>query len=341
MSASRAQGESRRERDRRAQRRERLIIAGLVGLLTVAGIVVLVGLYVTQYLPPRAHVLRVGESDYNASEVARRAVYELQFRPAGLSTVDRLLDDTLLRIQDATVVLQRAPPLVGELSDEELDAELHDRLGFADSDDEQGFADALATLLRAADLSRDEYNEVVRGEVLVQRLRDEFASDVGEEAEQLLLSRIRLADDATAEEVRALALGDADFAELASERTAETHLAGAGGDLGWQPLPALSPAAQVALRELEPGAISAVVREAPFFDVYRVQERDAARPLEEDQIETLVSTRLLEWIEAERPTVEVEIDLSDEEERWIFERIVSTLESLQSRVPVTSAGGGS
>ena len=60
MSASRAQGESRRERDRRAQRRERLIIAGLVGLLTVAGIVVLVGLYVTQYLPPRAHVLRVG-----------------------------------------------------------------------------------------------------------------------------------------------------------------------------------------------------------------------------------------------------------------------------------------
>ena len=341
MSTSRAQGESRRERERRAQRKERLIIGGMIGLLAVAGVVVLIGLYITQYLPPRAHVLRVGDNDYNASEVARRAVYELQFRPAGFSSDEQLVDDTLLRIQDAEVVLRRAPAIVGDVSDEELGAELHERLGFEDSDDERGFADAFATLLRLVGLSRNEYNEIVRGEMLVERLRDGFAADVGEDAEQLLISRIRVADEATAEEVRELARGEADFAELARERTAETHLAEDGGNLGWQPLAALSPNAQAALREFEAGEISLVVRERPFFDVYRVVERDASRPLEKDQIETLISAQYRDWIESERPAVEVAIDLSNGEERWILERIASDLGSGQSRAPVTSAGGGS
>ena len=341
MSTNRAQGESRRGRERRARRKEWLIVGGLIGALAVAGVIVLSGVYITQYLPPRAHVLRVGDNDYNASEVARRAVYELQFRAAGLSSVDQLVDDTLLRIQDAEVVRRRAPAIVGDVSDEELDAELHERLGFADSDDERGFADAFATLLRAADLSRNEYNEIVRGEVLVERLRDGFAADVGEDAEQLLISRIRVADEATAEEVRELALGDADFADLARERTVETQLAEDGGNLGWQPLAALSPDAQAALAELDAGEISAVVRERPFFDVYRVVERAASRPLEEDQIETLVSAQYLDWLESERPAVEVAIDLSNGEERWIVDRIVGALGLAQSRAPVTSAGGGS
>ncbi len=338
MSASRAQGESRRERDRRTQRKERLIISGLLAVLAVAGVVVLIGLYTTQYLPPRAHVLRVGDSDYNASAVARRAVYEVQFRAVGLSSLDGLVDDTLARMHDTEIVLRRAPALVGEVTDAELDAELHERLGFEGSDDEQGFADAFATLLRAANLSRDEYNQVLRSEILGQRMRDAFAGELGEEAEQLLLSRIRVADEATAEEVRELSVGDADFAELARERTAETHLAESGGDLGWKPLTALSSEAQAVLGELEAGAISIVVHESPFFDVYRVVERDAARTLEDEQIEALIATRFLDWLEAERPAVAVEIDLSDGEERWILERIVSALSSAQS---VASAGGGS
>jgi len=339
MSANRTQGESRREQESRARRKERLVLGGVIGVLAVAGAIVLVGLFVTQYLPPRAHVLRVEDSDYSASDVARRAVYELQFNAATLSTFDQLVDDTLLRIQDTEVLLRRAPARVGAVTDEELDAELHERLGFADRDDERGFADAFATLLRAADLSRDEYDEVIRSELLIERLREELASGLGEEADQLLLSRIRVADETTAAEVRELALAaDADFAELAREHTAETHLAETGGDLGWQPLGGSSPDAQAALADLEAGAISAVVRESPFFDVYLVVERDRARALEEDQIETLISVRLFEWIELERPAVEVAVDLSDGEESWIFDRIVDALGDLQAAAP---AGSGS
>ena len=349
MSASRAEGESRREREQRARRKERRIVGGLIGVLAVAGVVVLVGLYVTQYRAPRAHVLRVGDRDYNASDVARRAVYTLRVSGIGPTEISqlpdnelerllgRLVDDTLLRIQDAEVVLQRAPAFVGNLSDEELDAELHERLGFADSDDEQGFADALATLLRAMDLPRDEYNEVVRGEVLVQRLRDQFTVDIGEEAEQLLLSRIRLADEVTAEEVRELALGDADFAELATERILEAPLAESSGDLGWLLFAELSADVQSALGDLEAGAVSAVVADGAFFDVYLVAERDAARTLEEEQIEMFVALRLRDWLESERPAVEVAIDLSSGEKRWMSDRI----RSVGSRAPVTSAGGGS
>ena len=70
MAANKSNTVSRREREQRTRRTERMVIIGAAGVLAVATVVVLVGLYVTQYLPPRAHVLTVGESEYNAGEVA-------------------------------------------------------------------------------------------------------------------------------------------------------------------------------------------------------------------------------------------------------------------------------
>lgn len=340
MAANRAQGTqglSRRERERRTRRNERIIIGGIVGVLAVAGVVVLVGLYITQYLPPRAHVLSVEDNDYNASEVARRAVYEVQFGGAGIGGLGEVVQDTLQRIADAEVVLRRAPAVVGEATDDDVDTTLRERLGFEGSDDDRGFADALTTLLRASDLSRDEFEEIVRADILTERLRESFAAELGEEADQLLLSRIRVPDEATAEEIRQLAADGGDFAELARERTAETQLAESGGDLGWQPLAGLSPDARVALAALEAGDVSEVVRERPFYDIYFVTERDAERELEEEQIETLTATQFLEWLDEERGAVTVEQDLSNGEERWILERVVNDIQSAQAGVP----GGGS
>jgi parvulin-like peptidyl-prolyl isomerase len=345
VSANRAQGTrglSRRERERRTRRNERFIIGGVIGVLAVASVVVLIGLYITQYLPPRAHVLRVEDNDYNASEVARRAFYELQFGAVGAGGLEQVVDETLDRIRDAEVVLRRAPARVGEATDEDVDAALRERLGFEDSDDVLGFADAFARLLQTADLSRDEFEQIVRSEILAERLRDSFAAEYGEEADQLQLSRIRVADEATAEEIRELAAAeDADFAELARERTLETQMAEEGGAIGWQPLAALSAEARAAVEGLGAGELSAVVFEAPFYDVYLVTEREDARPLEEDQIETLGVIGLIDWLELERDAVAFEIDLSDGEERWILEQVIDDLQSAQTRPPLTTSGGGS
>lgn len=327
MASYRPPGTSRREREERDRRRERLVIYGVVGVLVVAVLVVLVGLYFTQYVPPRAHVLSVGDSDYDASAVARRALYEMRYGDEGLSGFDTAVSETLELIENGEVVLLRAPAVVGEVSDDDVRAGLYERLALEPEATETEFVDALAERLTDSRLSRAELEEIVTANILVARLRDGFVDEYGEVTPQVLLSRIRLADEAAAEEIREQVVGGADFAALADERSSDAASSGAGGDIGWYPLAALSPEARAVLEGLGPDAVSAIVRDGPFYDVYLVRDRDEARAIDEAQRESLGATRFIEWLEAERRTVEVSVDLSAGEERWILDRLISDLGS--------------
>ena len=322
MAAYRPPGTSRREREERDRRRERLVIYGVVGVLSVAVLVVLLGLYFTQYLPPRAHILTVGNAEYDASAVARRALYEMRFGDEGLSGFDTAVDETLELIQNAEIVLARAPAIVGEASDDDVRADLSVRLALPEEATEAEFAEGLAEMLRESRLSRDELNAIVRANILVGRLRDAFVDEYGEAAPQVLLSRIRVADEAAAEEISRQLGGGADFASLADERNSGGS---PGGDLGWLPVAALPPEARGAVEGLEAGTVSAIVRDGPLYDVYLVREREEARAIDEDQRESLGATRFFEWLEAEREQVEVVEDLSPGEERWILDRLISDL----------------
>ncbi len=359
---------ARRQRDERARRRERVTIIAVSVVLGVAVLVVLAGLYITQYRPPRAHVLSVGETDYPAAEVARRAVYEARFGdlPGGIGET---VPETLSVLEEQTILLDRAPAFVGAATPEDVTQWLRVHLGFAppeepapdataddgDSNDETDdgaaddgaadeaslaedpeeeaarFATALADWLRHVALPKDEYDLVVAAGILGDRLRDQFRAEIGETADQVRVSRIRLADRGGAEDVRALLLEGADFAELAAERSAESEYAAQGGDLGWLPFGSLSDSARAAVADLEAGSISEVVDTGLFFDVYLVAELEAARPFEPAQIEALIERRWDEWLLAQRAMVSVERDLSDGEERWILDRVVGSL----------SSGGGS
>ncbi|MCY3655690.1 MAG: peptidylprolyl isomerase [Chloroflexi bacterium] len=327
MATYRPPGTSRREREERDRRRERLVIYGVVGVLVVAILVVLAGLYFTQYLPPRAHILSVGGNDYDASAVARRALYEMRYGDEGLSGFDTAVSETIEIIENTEVVLARAPAVVGDVSDEDVRADLYERLTLEDDATDGEFVDALAERLTDSRLSRAELEEIVTASILVGRLRDAFVDEYGEVTPQVLLSRIRLADEAAAEEIREQVVGGADFAALADERSSDAASSGAGGDIGWFPLAALPPEARAALEGLEPDAVSAIVRDGPFYDVYLVRERDEARAIDEAQRESLGATRFLEWLDAERETVEVSVDLSAGEERWILDRLISDLGS--------------
>ena len=334
MSAYRSPGAARREREARRRRNERAIIIGVAAVLAAAALVVLVGAYLTQYLPPRAHVLTVGGDDYDAAAVARRALYEMRYGDEGLSGFDAAVSETITHIEDTAIVLARAPAVVGDVTDDEVRADLAVRLDLGEEASEQAFVTALAGMLRDSRLSRGELEDIVRANILVERLRDSFVDEYGEAAPQALLSRIRVADEAAAEDVRRLADEGADFAQLADERASEGS-AGAGGDIGWYPLAALSSEARAAIESLEAGAVSAIVRDGPFYDVYLVRERDEARAIDEDQRESLGASRFREWLDAERETFEVAVELSPGEERWIVDRLIADLASER-----TAASGG-
>ena len=121
---------ARRARDQRARRTERIAIVAVSGVLAAVVIVVLAGLYVTQYRPPRAHVLSVGETDYQAAAVARRATYELRFGEIS-GGITEAVPETLGVLEEQSILLDRAPALVGEVTDEDVEQWLRVHLGFA------------------------------------------------------------------------------------------------------------------------------------------------------------------------------------------------------------------
>ena len=298
-----------------------------MGGLALVAAIILIGLYLTQYRPPRALVLTVSGRDYDAAAVARRGSYHALFEggiaDAGASTIAGRAVDLLI---DEQVLRDRAPAVVGALSHEDVERELAERFGFADPDEREEFAEALRRGILASGLSRDEYLDLATAQLLRERLSDGFREEIGATAPQLRLSRIRVADPERAERVRELALEDgADFAALAREHTVDADHRDYGGDLGWLALDLLEAETAAAVAELQPGEIAPVVASGLFFDVYRVTGREQDGELEEDQAQRLVNRRLDAWLAVERRAVEVTFDLSSGEERWIADRVTGEL----------------
>jgi len=322
------------------KRRQRLIIFGALSGLAVVVLIIGTGLYVTQYRAPRAHVLSVGGRDYDAGAVARRGAYDALYAGGlGGDTILSIAQQAVDVLGDDEVLRLRAPVTVGVVTERDVRLELAEGFGVADSNDESAFDEAafneaLRDVLRVVGVSRDEYFEIVSAEMLARRLRDGFRAEIEPMAQQIRLSRIRLTDPANAERVRHLALEeDADFAELTRENTADAGHRDDGGDLGWFTLSALGEALDGVLNaapdadtasvvaELQPGEIAPVVASGIFFDIYMVTGREQDRDLDDGQIEQLVRRRFDAWVESERLLVQIDVDLSAGEARWIAERV--------------------
>jgi hypothetical protein len=342
VSANRSHISTRRERERRVRRNERIVTYGAVFVLVVATAIVMFGLYFTRYAPPRAHVLTVGDSDYNAAEVLRRVVYEMLVNGMTVSTAS-VVPDTFRVLEDQEIVIARAPAIVGGITEDDVEMKLREQVGITDSGDsaESDFTDALASLLSIIDLSRDEYELVIEVEILTERLDEQFRLEIGEDAEQLRAARIRLMDHDSAEDVRAQLLEGADVTELSAEYGVASESKQTGSGLGWLPLSLFSDAAQGPLADLEVGEVSKVVVDGAFFDVYLVNERDQARLLSAENLDSLIALRRSAWLDEHRGFVIVERDLSDDEEEWIINRLIDKVVNAKERVPSSTFGGGS
>lgn len=247
----------------REQRTQRLIVFGAIGVLLVAALVVGAGLYITQYLPPRAHVLSVGDRDFRAAEVVDRAAYLVsieralpaqQIGAAALAGIDVLVNEELLRT--------RGPLLVGEVTAEDIDAELRSRPGLEGED--QDFEQLLALAIAGSKLSRQQFEDIVAAQIIDGRLSDRFREQLGESGPQIRVTRVVLQDRSLIEEVRAAiaALDDAVPLPVIAQFGDEVVQF---GDVGWgvlDPIESFDAEIADAVRGLALGEVSAVVGDA-------------------------------------------------------------------------------
>ncbi len=332
MAGSQAERVSARERQERDERRQRRIVLAGVGVLVSAAVIVAVGLFVTQYLPPRARVLSIEGESVSASGLVDHAmrivILEPNLRGPAIGelpafTLERLIDEEALR--------SAAGAELGAPGEERRAAEGRALLQLPDDADDVAFAETLTDVLRRTGLSRDDFDAVVEARIQEAAVRAGIEEELGESAVQLRLRRIRVADEARAQELREQALAGADFGELADEASLDAA-SEPGGDLGWLLAERIELPIASAVAGLAPGEITEPLPVGFFFELYLLEERDEERALEEEQVAELVGARMDEWLAAARGSIDFERDLSSGEEEWVAERFQSRfVDDLQHR----------
>lgn len=350
------------QRGQRASLRlEHWLLLGVVGVLAAAALIVAVGVYLTEYRPPRAHVLRVGDTDYDAGEVAGRAMFALRFElgAADLNKPEQFVEQVLDRIERDHVLRERAPALVGAVTDADIERELRTQLGLLPApgtpapgaglpsiatpeatatataaptplppmtaDEREAYARGLREKLRTMGLSRAEWEAVLTAQLLQRRLEERFVAKIGTSGPQLQLARVRVADEATANRVRDQLVAGADVAKLAAEQSLDQATRASGGDLGWQPAALFEASVRAAVANLGAGGVT-VVRNRWLFDVYRVTNADAARAYDAGAAAQLAQRWVDEWVATEKGHLRIERDLSNDEETWIREQVGERLQ---------------
>ncbi len=333
MSGSQTERVSARERQERDERRQRRIVFVGVGVLLVATFVALIGVFFTQYLPPRARVLSIEGESVSASELVARAMLLAVFEPnvPPPPGIDQFPAFTLEKIIDEEALRFAAADELGFPTAEQHAAESRALLQIPADADEVAFAGTLTKALSVVGLSRAAFDAVVEARIQEAAVRATIREDLTDSAVQLRLRRIRVADEARAHELREQALAGADFSELADEASLDA-IAEPGGDLGWLIMEQIDHAIAAVVNGFEPGDITEPLPVGFFFELYLLEERDEERLLEEDQVMELVRVGMEEWLAAARGAIAFESDLSAGESQWVFHRLQNRLsDGLQNR----------
>jgi hypothetical protein len=309
------------------------VLIGAGAALLAAVLIVLVGVFLTRYRPPRAHVLTVAGERFDAAEVERRLRYILLFdtERAG-SEPEEFVERALDALEREEILRQRASALVGEVSAEDVEQELRNQLvppapGVPLADgatatptpvSDEAYATALQQRLKESGLSKGTLETLARAQLLEKKLAEHFKAALPAQAPQVHLAVARVIEQAKAEQIRTIvSRPGVDFVPVASGNSVTTG--GRVGDVDWVLVEQLDQVVRDAVQALPADGISPVMMNEEFFEVYKVVEATTDRDLTDEQKDVLAAKRVDEWVESERGNVEIKRDLSEDEESWIRE----------------------
>lgn len=308
----------RREEQAREQRIAQRVLLVAAGVLIAAAIVVAIGIVVTIVLPPRAHVLTVGNRSFTARDVAHRAEFALI---GGDSTV--LSDpatNTVTALTREETLLQVGATLVDPVTDDDLKAEIRSRLGIADSATAEQFAEGYQSFLRGIPISQAAFERLSRAQLIQDRLLAKFTAEVAASGLQYHLEAVQAASKSTMQTFHDAVVNGGDFGMEA----VALHLVKAPGDvdLGWA-LPENLGEVSDAVKALQAGGFTDVlpIQSGTAYAIFRLVETQDDRPYDDTQRATLANAQLNTWMDQQRDPLHVSVDLSKREQSWISARV--------------------
>lgn len=308
----------------RESRERQWIYVGTAAVLAVVAVIVVVGLVMTWYLPPRAHVLTVGDRDFTARAVADRAYYlatsgngNAQIRPA---------DEGVNSLVRQEILLQVGSTLVDEVTEQDVRGAIAQRVGL-EGDTDEAYAEALAAYLRVAPIDREALEDLVRAGVIEDRLTEQFREDVPEAGDQMHLLAVQPQQRADAQALVDAVRGGQDFREAAVElglAASEEEVT----EVGWYAPETLAESVRPSLESLQAGEVSDPVESQQNlgYAVYFVAERTVDQPYEDSVRDRLAQQALADFITDQEEAFDVQVDLSNDERRWITQQVQDDLQ---------------
>jgi parvulin-like peptidyl-prolyl isomerase len=237
-----------------------------------------------------------------------RALREQGFDPdteEGQAHLLQVRQDLLESQIDYVLIEQAAPGLEVSVGPEELEAQVEIDI------EAGGGQEEFEEWLQVASQTREDYREMVRQSMLMDRVRDAVVGEIGDTEEQVHARHIVLDSRDAVEQILALLQEGADFVELAREHSLDAATKENGGDLGWFPRGLVAPELESVAFVLQPGEISDAIAVNDGFHIVQVLERDLAHPLSDEVKMHLREARFGAWLAEQRAmaTIERFVDL--------------------------------
>lgn len=169
----------------------------------------------------------------------------------------------------------------------------------------QDLYDNYMTELKDLGFTEPEMRELVKAQILRDRMIAEVTKDVTSEAEQVWARHILVATEEEAIAVRDRLMAGEDFAKLAAEVSTDTSNKDLGGDLQWFTKDKMVTEFSDAAFALQIGEISQPVKTSFGFHIIQALGHEV-RPLTAEEVQQAKDTAFSKWIEAKRTEKEVE-----------------------------------
>ena len=206
--------------------------------------------------------------------------------------LDNMIDDML--------IAQEAARQNISVTDAEIDT------AFQEIVQQLGSQQAFEQVLAQAGQTIDEARQILRTQMLNNKMRDKIVANI-QTGEQVHARHILVDSLATAQALLAQIQAGSDFGQVAQQSSLDTTTKSSGGDLGWFPRGVLpSKELEDAAFALQPGQISTVIQSAFGYHLLQVLERDAARPLEGEQLVLVQQQAMESWLNGLRAQAKVQ-----------------------------------
>jgi hypothetical protein len=209
--------------------------------------------------------------------------------PADMNTFRLNVLDALIQ----QVVIEQAAAIQGvKVTDADVQAELDTTIKIA------GSKENWEAQLSADHMTEEEYRAGLRSTLITEKMRDIVTVNACKNVEEAHARHILVADEATANQIKAQLDGGADFASLAAQYSLDVTTRQIGGDLGWFARGQLLQAAvEEAAFSLPLNAISAPVKSELGYHIIQTLERSKDHPIDPETCSRLTQSAFERWIQ--------------------------------------------